>query len=299
MADHAVEPMAASAGASASAPKPDRTKAESCCGSRINAGGVVVAQPDEEAGRVAVLPEASGHRLADDDDSSFGGGPAAASPVGGSKPATLKVARAGAEQVQVQAADGADCVDAGASRKRSSRRREYTRASSGVKRVAGVKKVRMAAGSQPKPGSTVAPGWHFPRRPAIEDASVHGVLEPTPGQPTGRPVNTETSAGAIAAPAEVSFYRPEPTCTVKTHVGAPMRDGALSRSSRRPTTFQSSAVHCRPSPVLPSRSRLSMLTPRRRNAPGCQARSLSVSNPVSFTGSGRNRSGSSTQAGAS
>ena len=60
---------------------------------------------------------------------------------------------------------------------------------------------------------------------------------------------------------------------------------------------QSSAVHCRPSPVLPSRSRLSMLTPLRRNAPGCQARSLSVSNPVSFTGSGRNRSGSSTQAG--
>lgn len=71
----------------------------------------------------------------------------------------------------------------------------------------------------------------------------------------------------------------------------------LAEGDRLPS--QSSAVHCRPSPVLPSRSRLSMLTPRRRNALGCQARSLSVSNPVSFTGSGRNRPGSSTQAGAS
>ena len=59
---------------------------------------------------------------------------------------------------------------------------------------------------------------------------------------------------------------------------------------------RSSAGHL---PFSQSRSRLSMLTPCRRNAPGCHAESLWVSGLVRFTAVSRNRSGSFTQLGGS
>ena len=75
---------------------------------------------------------------------------------------------------------------------------------------------------------------------------------------------------------------------------------SLSRSSRRPATLSefSGPLPTIPGPPVQIPAVDADPSPEER-AGGCQARSLSVSNPVSFTGSGRNRSGSSTQPGAS
>ena len=82
------------------------------------------------------------------------------------------------------------------------------RASSGVNRVAGVRKVRMAVGSRPKPGSTDCTCWKLRRKRPAPTKQHQRDRELRDDQRVAPPELTELAASRALAPAGAGHGRP-------------------------------------------------------------------------------------------